>query len=358
MPGDTVGLMLINKICLQSAGILVLFLSCFSHGYSQADFGNQPVRIMFYNVENLFDTRDDTLINDNEFLPSGVRRWNQSRYYHKINSIYKTIIAAGEWSTPDIVGLCEVENRSVLEDLIYRTYLSKHNYGIVHEDSPDERGIDVCMIYRRDIVKILNYSYMRPLFLQAQEFRTRSVLYLKCLISEDTIHLLLNHWPSRRGGTLPSEPVREKLASLLRNVTDSIGNDAGGKAKILIIGDFNCTPDDVVMQNLLTSHQPGKDWPQIKLINISVSKGRQVQGTYKYSGTWEIIDQIIVSEWLLKCSSGLYTEPDGYRIFSPGFLLVPDRKFPGFTPFSTYRGYRYQGGFSDHLPVIVDLKVH
>ena len=130
-------------------------------GFSQ-DTKTRSIRLMFYNVENLFDTDHDTLKDDLEFLPGGVRRWNHTRYNRKISSLYQTIAAAGEWSMPGIIVLCEVENRRVLEDLVHGTYLSKYDYGIVHEESPDPRGIDVCMIYRRDCAEVINYRYLIP----------------------------------------------------------------------------------------------------------------------------------------------------------------------------------------------------
>ncbi len=177
---------------------------------------------MFYNVENLFDTYNDTLRDDEEFLPGGLRRWNNSRYIKKINSVYKTVIAAGEWSPPAVIAFCEVENRKVLEDLIHKTYLSRYPYGIIHEESPDERGIDVCLIFRKDIVQIIDYRSWIPADEKGQDFNTRSVLYTKCEILGDTLHLIMNHWPSRRGGVLAGETRRLSIAGMVRKAADSL----------------------------------------------------------------------------------------------------------------------------------------
>jgi len=343
--------MLIKTVILRVTGTLLLVLLNLIFAFSQKEPGSPPVRIMFYNVENLFDTTDDPLKDDNEFLPHGLRRWNQTRYSKKINSVYKTIIAAGEWNPPAIVGLCEIENRKVLDDLVNGTYLSNYNYGIIHEESPDPRGIDVCLIFRKDMVRIIEYKSWIPLNVNKDEFHSRSVLYSKCVIFEDTIHLIINHWPSRRGGVLAGEPMRNEVAEMTRMAVDSLNKITSGIFKLIIMGDFNCDPEDPVIQSLVNSSGPGA----ASLVNLAGKSRSKTSGTYRYMGTWEMLDQIIVSDGLLNCEKGLYTEKENLRIFKPDFLLKSDAKYPGVTTFSTYRGYRYQGGFSDHLPVLLDL---
>jgi hypothetical protein len=324
-------------------GTLSLLVFIFMEGYSQ-EANVPPVKFIFYNVENLFDIYNDSLTDDDEFLPGSLRRWNYHRYSAKIQSIYKAIIAAGEWEPPALVALCEVENRKVLEDLVYGTSLSRYNYGIIHQDSRDPRGIDVCLIYRKDIMTINNFKYLIPYGLKSDEFLTRSILHAECLIPGDTIHLLVNHWPSRRGGVLAGEELRRKIAELVRITIDSIVLSSGKGSKIVIMGDFNCTPDDNLASMLTGSYFSG-----VKMVNLS-SKVLPEGGTYRYLGTWEMIDQVIISENMMS----RYAE---FKIFNADFLLKDDRKYPGPTPFSTFSGYRYQGGFSDHLPVILDLKM-
>jgi hypothetical protein len=319
--------------------------------YPQAQTDSLPVRLMFYNTENLFDTYDDTLKEDDAFLPEGLMRWNRTRYLKKINSVCKTIIAAGEWNPPAIVGLCEIENRKVIEDLVYRTALSNFGYGIVHEESPDPRGIDVCMIFRKDLVKVIDHRAWIPSGVRKDEFHSRNVLYIKCAVLGDTIHLIINHWPSRRGGVLAGEPMREKVAEMVRNAVDSLSNVSGNLLKIIVFGDFNCNTDDPVISTLLK----GCNSDENLLLNLADKNQSGSLGTYRYMGNWEILDQVIVSEGLLKNAGGLFTEKENFRIFSPDFLLRNDSKYPGMTTFSTYSGYRYIGGFSDHLPVLLDI---
>jgi hypothetical protein len=340
-----------NWISPDITTVVLLLNISFSLSYSQ-NVISQNERVMFYNVENLFDTYNDSLTDDNDFLPDGVMKWNLTRYNKKIYSLFKTIIAAGAWDPPAFVGFCEIENRKVLEDLIYGTNLSKFNYSIIHEESPDRRGIDVCLIYRKKLANLISYRYWIPGNLKNNEFNSRSVLYLKMGISSDTIHIIVNHWPSRRGGVLASEDKRLQVSSMLKEKVDSIFNSSTNSARILILGDFNCTPEDQIIRTLISSTDSDR-----VLINLSEKIKGKDNGTYRYMGRWEMIDQVIVSKGLIECGKGLYADPNSLKIFRPDFLLKKDTKYPGFSPFSTYNGYKYQGGFSDHLPVILDLKV-
>jgi len=326
-------------------GLLLTFN--LSKGISQTS-DSHTEKVMFYNVENFFDTYDDSLTDDNDFLPDGLMRWNLTRYNKKVNSVYKTIIAAGEWEPPAIVAFCEIENRKILEDLIFGTNLSKFNYGIIHQESPDRRGIDVCLIYRKNVAQVLSFAYLIPEVLKNQNFNSRSVLYAKLFSGSDTIHLFVNHWPSRRGGVLAGEYTRLQIASMLKGKVDSILNRTQNTAKIIILGDFNCTPEDQDIQSVVTAGD--------SLINLSEHIRDKGFGTYRYMGRWEMIDQVIVSKGILNSKSGIYSKTDLVRIFHPDFLLKKDAKYPGSSPYSTYSGYKYQGGYSDHLPVILELK--
>lgn len=327
--------------------ILILSFLIFLSGCGAGQLPYQSLRIMFYNTENFFDTKDDTLTDDNEFLPAGSMRWNSTRYNRKLNSLYKTIIAAGDWEPPSVIAFCEIENRKVLEDIIYGTYLSKFRYKIIHEESPDRRGIDVCLIYRDNIVSISSYKYWSP---EIANYSSRNILYVKLLVGDDTIHLIVNHWPSRRGGVLAGQDNRQIIGAMVREKVDSLFS-RNEFSKILILGDFNSSPEDQVIQTLTTSPDINRT-----LVNLSASLESKGVGTYRYMGSWEMIDQVIISKNLL-CKSGIYTTPEMLTIFKPDFLMKKDSKYPGLSPFPTYKGFRYQGGFSDHLPVFLDLRI-
>jgi len=336
-----------------ACSILIFMTVTFSAASQKAEIPG--CRLMFYNVENMFDTYDDPLKDDDEFLPGGVRRWSYSRYRKKLNSVYQVIVAAGEWTPPDVVAFCEVENRSVLEDLLTGTYLSKYNYGILHEDSPDQRGIDVCMIYRKETTGIIVYDYLEPELPAGDIFRSRRSLYVKCHILQDTFHLLINHWPSRRGGVLTGEDLRIRLGSMLREKIDSILLSDSGRSKIIVMGDFNCTSEDKAVTGIMHSPSLPDEYPFTHMIGLS--RSGKVSGTYRYMGVWEMPAQVFVSEYTVKSKTGLTTDSTMLRILSPGFLLHDDPGYPGKSPLPTYYGYRYMGGFSDHLPVLIDLKI-
>jgi hypothetical protein len=335
-------------LTIQSACLMVLLIGRVALSQTKSV---EPIRLMFYNSENFFDIYDDTLTDDNDFLPGGVMRWNYSRYEKKLNSLYKTIVATGEWEPPSIIAFCEIEKRKILEDLIYGSYLSKFKYGIIHEESPDRRGIDVCLIYRKDIIHEIGYKYLVPVHSDTVPFTSRSVLYARLLIRGDTINLFVNHWPSRRGGVLAGEGNRQQIAEMVRQNIDSI-LEADKESRIILIGDFNCTPDDQVIRTLTCAADSDK-----MIINLSEMPGTKAQGTYRYMGSWEIIDQVLVSKNMLYCKSGICTSAKMLSILKTDFLLQKDPGYPGSSPFSTYRGYKYQGGYSDHLPVLIDLMV-
>lgn len=310
---------------------------------------SNSVRFMFYNVENLFDIFDDTLTDDNEFLPRGIMHWNSYRYGNKINSLYKTIVAAGDWNPPAVVAMCEVENRNVIEDILFNTNLSKFKYKIIHEESADTRGIDVCLIYRPEIISVLDYNYWTPADINKADYKTRSVLFAKMVVNSDTIFIIVNHWPSRRGGVLAGEDLRLKIASMVREKVDSIYLNSKGKAKVVIMGDFNSNPDDIAIKTLIENREKSGI-----LINLS-EKMPETIGSYRYKGVWEMIDQVIVSKNLLSGHEGAYTDRNGLHIFDADFLIEKDPNYPGSVPSPSYRGTHYNGGTSDHLPVILSI---
>lgn len=346
----------INISELRVSGILVLLTLLCAETFSQ-ELESSPVSVMFYNTGNFFHPSDDPLTDDDDFTPEGVMRWTWLRYRKKISSVYRTIVAAGGWSPPAIVAFCEVENKKVLDDLIYGTYLSKFNYAVLHRDSPDRRGIDVCLIYRKDLLDVLGCSWHYLQDTASVENPTREVLYASFRTMADTIHLIVNHWPSRRGGVLAAAGLREDIMKTVRGLSDSVSCSYDGKAKIIITGDFNAVPDDKIMQSLVKGEGMEEGNCGSRLVNLSETGPGEVEGTYRYKGLWETIDQFIVSEWMIECGTGLAADSDSFSVVCPGFLLGKDPVYPGVSPFATFRGYDYQEGYSDHLPVMLELRV-
>lgn len=310
--------------------------------------------MMFYNVENLFDPFNDSLTRDDEFTPEGSRHWTWTKMEKKINGIFKVIMAVGEFDPPVIVGFCEVENGFVIHQLIRETPLSKFDYRMVHHESPDSRGIDVSMIYRPDRFHLLEKDFIKVTFPDAPNRRTREILYAKGLLLTDTLHVFVNHWPSKYGGELESESGRYAAAYTLKHKVDSI-RVFYPDARILIMGDLNDEPESDPVVKGFGACLTNDSLCNHNFVNISAILKQKGQGSYKYQGVWGIIDQIIVSRSLLSNTHKIFTTPANASVFNAEFLQEPDDAFVGTKPFRTFQGYRYHGGFSDHFPVYIDL---
>ena len=338
--------------------VFLFFLLFSSIAFPQAESGinEYDYKIMFYNVENLFDTLDDSLTRDEEFLPEGVRFWNNYRYNTKLNQIYKVITAVGKWNPPAIIGLCEIENREVINDLVNNTPLVKFEYQIIHTESPDRRGIDVGFLYRKDLFQPIDYETIPINFPDNPKSKTRDILYVKGIAkNSDTLNVFINHWPSRWGGQLESEGRRLFVASVLKSKVDSIFN-SNPKSNIIITGDFNDYPNNKSIQGILEAQQEFDQITDNQLYNLSsyLYKTKNI-GTYKYRGDWGILDQFIVSGHLLNNKSKVYTTLNDVYIFNADFLLESDDSYFGYKPKRTFIGYKYNGGFSDHLPTYLIL---
>ena len=302
-------------------------------------------QIFAWNLENFFDPRDDPATADEPFTPGGEYHWTRRKFEAKRNLIAKTIIASGELldgRPPAIIGLCEVENGFVLKSLLEDTPLSKFRYRTLHRDSPDPRGIDVALIYDLARVRLLSYEWIT-----IREFATREILYAKVALGSsrsrvfasdsaasppDTLHIYMNHWPSKYGGARASEQKRRAACEALLVHLDSL-QKAEPAAAIVLMGDFNDTPDADVIIELCRAAQ---------LQNISPKEG----GTIKYKGQWEMIDQMLASP----AAAGKIGSAE---VFRPDFLMEEDKSFLGRKPRRTHIGPRYNGGASDHLPLLV-----
>lgn len=286
---------------------------------------------MFWNVENFFDYFDSgTSASDTEFSPAGDRHWTKRRFNIKCSAVAKTvyhIADANGGHMPDIIGLAEVENAFVLRALLSSTNLKKAGYRIVHFEGPDSRGIDVALLYRS---KSLTLNEARPC--RVGDFPTRDILLVKFVTTEgDSLAVTVNHHPSKYGGGV-SSGRRERAVRRLCELTDSLA--AGGWTNQVAVGDFNDTPE-----------QPLYDSLERRMVNMSEALSEKGEGSIKFNGHWELIDQCFVSPALAGKSR--------MQIASVPFLSVEDRGHSGLKPFRTYSGPRYTGGVSDHYPVTV-----
>ena len=306
--------------------------------------------IMFYNVENLFDTINDPLIRDDDFTPEGKKKWTTERYQKKLNDLAKVISSIDNESLPSLVGFAEIENKVVLEDLIKTDYLNSQNYQIVHEESPDVRGIDVGLIYNPDDFTYLSHQKIRiPL---DTEYKVRDILYVKgILYNKDTLHIFINHWKSRSGGQTETEPQRIQCAKTLRNSVDSI-LAINKEAKILIMGDLNDEPQD---SSIFKTLKANNSYEQNSLYNVMLKLSKEGFGSHNYRGHWNMLDNIIVSNNLVDSKDLDVSENTGH-IFSPEWITYSN-KSGNKSPNRTYGGSNYYGGYSDHYPVYVILKM-
>ena len=305
--------------------------------------------IGFYNVENLFDVVDNPKTADDEYLPKSRRRWTKKRYHHKVKKLSSVIAQLGDNLSkhkPAIVGLVEVENSKVVHDLISHKNLLAHNYGYVHFDSPDERGIDVALLYKREFFEVYSSKTYALDLLDKEGERdyTRDLLRVSGSLNGELIHVLVNHWPSRREGEEETKPLRIKAAQLVHTAIEDIKKEIPDP-KIIIMGDFNDDPISESIKNHLVTDD---------FFNPMESIFEKGLGTLTFNGNWNLFDQIIFSKNFRVTEKGkhsfLFAE-----VFNKEWLTVFKGKLKG-SPFRTYIGPWYKGGFSDHFPVYAFLK--
>ncbi len=352
----------IRLLILLTAIWLIALSSCSTEKTTQKTIYNiegsrEGFRIMFYNVENLFDTENDPDKRDDDFTPDGARAWTNFRYQTKLRQIYQVIVAVGGWDLPEIVGICEIENRFVLEEVIRRTSLYSSDYKIIHYESPDNRGIDVALFYRETkFTPILHYPIAVNFPEHLSKRPTRDILYVKGVSeTDDTLHIFVNHWPSKFGGEMETKPLRMYCGELVRTHVDSIFN-INQRANIIIMGDFNDEPESrCIIESLNAEYNFSGILPQ-SLYNLSYHlKMEKRLGTLKFRGQWGLIDQFIVSGALLDTLNNIYTSKEHVHIFKADWLTEKDERYGGYQPYRTYIGFRYHGGFSDHYPTYLDL---
>ncbi len=306
--------------------------------------------VISYNVENLFDTEDDPKIPDEEFLPISEKKWDDEKYQRKLNDIARVITEVNPNELPEIVGLVEVENRQVLSDLIETGKLAGQ-YGIIHEESPDYRGIDVALIYRRDAFKELTHEVLPVTFPDDPEFKTRDILHVTGKARNKVIHVFVNHWPSRIGGDDKTEPKRVLAATVLKKKVNEV-LAADPRAKIIIMGDMNDEPANKSLIEVLDAQSPDS---KAKLVNLMMPDDANGKGTYFYNGNWNMLDNLIVSQSLLK-GNGIWVKNNKGFIYSNDWMIFTNKNGDR-TPNRSYVGNKYVNGVSDHFPVYFKMIV-
>ncbi len=347
---------------MKRIGILLLGLFLLGSTATQAQEKKQYAvyAAAFYNLENLFDTINDPTVNDEQFTAEGSYRWSALKYKNKLNNLAYAIsnFAADNSSPfklkngPAIIGVSEIENRQVLEDLIRTGELAKRNYGIVHYDSPDRRGIDVGLLYDKDQFTLESSDHIPFTMPDRPDFRTRDQLLVTGILGGERVHVIVNHWPSRLGGAKQSSPLREAAAALSRQIADSLLN-ADPASKVIIMGDLNDDPNNRSCKEVLGAKKKQENVKPGDYFNTMWEIFDRGIGTLAYQGSWNLFDQIIVSGNLVgKDRSTL--KFFRAEVFNRDFLKQKEGKYKGY-PLRTHAGGVYLNGYSDHFPTLIYL---
>lgn len=350
--------MCVGKNCIKYMYFVVLFclLMCFGV-HSQDKRQYQVKTIAFYNLENLFDTINDPDTFDDDRTPAGKDKWTAIRYHNKLRNMADVLSGISHQkihTAPDVIGVCEVENRTVLEDLVNEPTLRDKNYGIVHFDSPDERGIDVALLYKKAMFSPTSFKSHRLLLFKENEFRdyTRDQLVVGGLLDDEEFFFIVNHWPSRSGGEARSKPNRMAAAKLNRRIIDSLVR-LDANARIISMGDFNDDPIDDSLKKVLKTVGEIEGVTSDLLFNPMEQLYKKGEGSLAYRDKWNIFDQIFFTGNLLSATKETYSFWN-VGIFNPSYLVTTSGKYKGY-PYRTYAGGNYTGGYSDHFPVYITL---
>lgn len=330
----------------------------------------QRLRIMSYNVENLFDTIDNPHRRDEEFTPSGERQWSKWRYQKKLHALAEVISGCGGAEWPALVGLMEVENSEVLADLTERTGLRQAGYSFALSYGQDERGINVALMWREGLFRVDSIRSISPRWGDLPERKTRDILYVSGWLKRAVrLHVFVLHLPSRRGGVRSSDPYRLAIAQQVRALCDSIVAQEGEEANILIMGDMNASADEAPLRDGLALQSlpagsvlgayPPKLGQRSELYCATERTSAQgAPGSYCYRGVWGQIDHVILSRAFLATGSPLRYVQGSAQNYAPPYLHSPYSHAGHATPLSTYSGTFYRGGYSDHYPVFIDLDLY
>jgi len=270
----------------------------------------EKLRVSFYNVENLFDTINEPIKLDDEFTPESEKKWGTERYNDKLTKLSRVFASMGDGeNAPTIVGLAEVENKVAINDLLKTDAFSAHRYGIVHQESPDMRGIDLALLYRKDKVKILNQEFIVATFPAEEEYTSRDIIYTEAKLAGEKIHIFINHWPSRYGGQEKSEPRRLRVAEIVRSKIDEVLKKESD-AKIILLGDFNDGPTNKSITQILKADTVYSNKDNSHLYNVSFPIEASGRGSYNYRGDWQLMDQVIISNELISDIKKIHTTAD------------------------------------------------
>lgn len=337
---------------------IILLLPFFSiTTFCQEEKTESKISIGFYNLENLFDTiNNEELILSEEFTPDSEKKWTSSRYHEKLSNMAFVISKMATDLTSDgiaILGVCEVENRGVLEDLVLEQSIKDRNYQIIHYDSPDARGIDVGLLYNPLYFEISNSKTYKLSLTNNPDYLSRDQLVVSGFLDGENIHVIVNHWPSRRGGEEKSRYKRNAAGDLTRSIVDSL-LVINSNAKILVMGDMNDDPTNESIIKHLQAKGKQNELKEGELFNPMYQLQKDGFGTLAYRDTWNLFDMVIVSQGLLGEDKSDYKFQKAV-VFNKNFLKQKEGNYAGY-PNRTFGGKKYLGGYSDHFPVYVILK--
>lgn len=336
--------------------ILLAFITC--KPVISQKYPDTLVSIAFYNLENLFDTQRDTSISDEEFTPNGAKKWTEDKYQAKLHNLSKVISELAKNKTPSgpaIIGVCEIENRQVLRDLLNTDALKNTTYQIVHSNSHDARGIDVALFYQPSIFKYESYESVSVLLRDSIEGNkyTRDVLFVKGYLGNQKVYITVNHWPSRRSGVAASQKYRNQLAKINRMIYDSISVLENDPA-FIVMGDLNDNPSDESVKYILKAHKEQEYVKEKEFFNPFYTNYKNGEGSLAHNGSWSLFDQIILSHKLIHPNTGDW-EYTQHQVFHRDYMLETDGKYKNY-PKRSFSGDIWNNGYSDHFPTIVFLK--
>ena len=339
--------------------LLIVLILTITTVFSQEKKAYKINTVAFYNLENLFDTENDPLTYDDDRTPDGKDHWTEEIYQDKLKNMAKVMAEIGaevSGSAPTIIGVCETENRKVLEDLVNQETLVEQDYGIIQFDSPDRRGIDVALLYKKKLFTPTHYKAKELLIYddndKSKRVFTRDQLVVSGMLDGEKIHLIVNHWPSRSGGEKRSRSKRIKAAKLNRQIIDSIFSD-DPYAKIITMGDFNDDPTNPSVKDHLNAKRKANNLAIKELYNPMEDLAKQGYGSLAYRDSWNLFDQIIISTELTK------KDFSSYRFYQAGiynktYLVNAHGRYKGY-PYRSFASGSYTGGYSDHFPVYIYL---